>query len=183
MEENKKDSSHENILPHNPEWATLYEQEKEKLKQIFDSNLLGIEHIGSTSIPGLPAKPIIDIMVLIDSHENAEKYISKLESLGYPFDSTAETDKSIERHLFRKGSPTEYHLSIAYADRGSFWNRQLAFRDYLRKHPKERDRYASLKKELLEKDSTGKGLYIEGKTEFVNEILDKSGFIRWKPEE
>ncbi|MEK7180554.1 MAG: GrpB family protein [Patescibacteria group bacterium] len=181
MKKNQGDSSHENILPYNPEWIHLYEAEAEKLKQVFGNELLGIEHIGSTSVPELPAKPIIDIMVLIDSHENAAKYIPKLEVLGYPFDFTAHTDKSTERHLFRKGNPTHYHLSIAYVDRGSFWKRQLAFRDYLREHPEERDRYASLKQELIKNDPTGMDSYTGEKTDLVNEILDKSGFVRWKP--
>lgn len=142
---------------------------------------MAIEHIGSTSIPGLSSKPIIDIMVLIDNHENAEKFIPKLSEIGYPFDSNSHTDKSTERHLFRKGKPTEFHLSIAYANRGGFWKRQLAFRDYLRSHPEDVQRYEKLKKDLIKKDPTGKGEYISGKTDFVNEILDKSGFIRWKP--
>jgi GrpB-like predicted nucleotidyltransferase (UPF0157 family) len=181
MEKTHGDSSYENILPYNPDWAHRYEEEADKLKEVFGEELLGIEHIGSTSVPGLLAKPIIDIMVLIDSHKNAEKYIPKLEALDYPFDSTAHTDISTERHLFRKGSPTQYHLSIAYADRGSFWKRQLAFRNYLREHPEERDRYAALKQELIKKDPTGKGTYIGDKTDLINEILDKSGFVRWKP--
>lgn len=174
--------SHTTLEQYNPEWIQLYETEKKKLEECFDGEILGIEHIGSTSIPGLPAKPIIDIMILIDSHENVEKFILKLETLGYPFNQTSLTDKSTERHLFRKGNPTQYHLSIAYADRGGFWKRQLAFRDYLREHPNERDRYAELKHTLIKQDPTGKKGYIEGKTDLINEILDKSGFVRWKPQ-
>ena len=101
------DISHTQIAPYNPEWVDLYESEVVKLKDVFGNELLGIEHIGSTSVPGLPAKPIIDIMILIDSHENAEKFIPKLWDLGYPFDFVSHTDKSTERHLFRKGNPTK----------------------------------------------------------------------------
>lgn len=181
METNKSDLSHEQIKSYNPEWIEKFKIEAEKLKVIFGNDLLGIEHIGSTSVPGLPSKPIIDIMVLIDNHENVDKFISKLHEFGYPFDSASHTDKSTERHLFRKGNPTQYHLSVAYMDRGSFWKRQLAFRDYLREHSDERDRYALLKQELIKIDPAGKDLYIGGKTDMVNEILDKSGFVRWKP--
>jgi GrpB-like predicted nucleotidyltransferase (UPF0157 family) len=175
------DSSHTQILPYNPAWADMYEAEAEKLKAVFGDELLGIEHIGSTSISGLASKQIIDIMVLIDSHENVAKFIPELEKIGYPFDPDSHTDKSTERHLFRKGNPTQYHLSIAYESRGSFWKRQLAFRDYLRDHPEDRDKYAKLKLELIKKDPTGKDTYIGGKTDLINEILDKSGFVRWKP--
>ena len=181
MEKFQADSSHERISPYNPEWVTQYEEEADKLRDIFGEDLLGIEHIGSTSVPGLPAKPIIDLMVLIDSYLKVDKFISKLERLGYGFNANSHTDKSTERHLFRKGNPTQYHLSVAYADRGGFWKRQLAFRDYLRDHLEERDRYAVLKKELIQKDPSGKDFYIEGKTDLVNEMLDKSGFVRWQP--
>ena len=76
MEQIKTDTSHEQISAYNSEWVNLYEVEAVKLKEVFGDALLGVEHIGSTSVPGLPAKPIIDLMVLIDSHENAEKFIN-----------------------------------------------------------------------------------------------------------
>jgi len=175
-------SSHEQILPYNPEWVEMYETEVEKLKEVFGKELLGIEHIGSTSVLGLDSKPIIDIMVLIASYRDADKYIEALGTIGYPFDKDIhEKTEFPERHLFRKGNPTEFHLSIAYADRGSFWKRQLAFRDYLRTHPEERDRYAELKHRLIKEDPTGQNSYIGDKTDLINEMLDKSGFVRWKP--
>ncbi|PIR88644.1 MAG: hypothetical protein COU09_01160 [Candidatus Harrisonbacteria bacterium CG10_big_fil_rev_8_21_14_0_10_44_23] len=183
MEKIESDFSHEQIAPYNPKWIDLYETEATKLKEIFGDKLLGIEHIGSTSIPGLPAKPIIDLMILIDSHKNASKFIPPLQGLDYPFDSTSHTDQSTERHFFRKGNPTKFHLSVAYADRGGFWKRQLAFRDYLREHPDQRDRYAELKQKLIKEDPTGKSGYIGGKTELINEILDKAGFEKRKSTE
>ena len=182
MEKPKKDSSHEKIVPYNPEWVDMYNTETSKLKEVFGRELIGIEHIGSTSVPRLSAKPIIDIMVLVASSDIADQMIPKLKELGYPFDMELhKKTQSPERHLFRKGNPTEYHLSIAYTDKGSFWKRQLAFRDYLREHSEERDRYAKLKQELIKKDPTGKDAYIVSKTDLINEILDKSGFVRWKP--
>ncbi len=177
-----RDSSHEQIVPYDPEWVSWYEMEAENLKLIFGDSLLGIEHIGSTSVPGLAAKPIIDIAVLIAGHQGVDQFIPKLIQFGYPFNPGIHAQvESPERHFFRKGKPTKYHLSIAYQNRGSFWKRQLAFRDYLRLHPVDRDRYAELKQKLIQKDPTGKDSYIIGKTDLVNEILDKAGFIRWKP--
>jgi GrpB-like predicted nucleotidyltransferase (UPF0157 family) len=182
MENPQTDTSHEQIAPYNPEWSTLYEAEASKLKEIFGDELLGIEHIGSTSVPGLASKPIVDIMILIANHENVDKFIPALQTLGYSFDTAVHAmTPSPERHFFRKGNPSEFHLSIAYEDKGSFWKRQLAFRDYLRAHPDERDRYAALKEKLIADDPTGKDAYIGGKTDLVNEMLDKSGFIRWQP--
>lgn len=182
MEKSQTDSSHEQIVPYNPDWVDLYEAGAAKLKEIFKDDLLGIEHIGSTSVPGLPAKPIIDIMVLVESQEKADRFIPDLQQLGYLFDAALHSQTQFpERHLFRKGNPTEFHLSIAYANKGSFWKRQLALRDYLRTHPEERDRYAELKQKLIKENPTGKDTYIGGKTNLINEMLDKSGFVRWKP--
>jgi GrpB-like predicted nucleotidyltransferase (UPF0157 family) len=177
-----RDTSHEQVVPYDPEWPARYEAEAAEIRGVIGDSLLGLEHIGSTSIPGLAAKPIVDIMALVASSDVAESLIPALAELGYPFnDGRHSKDNSTERHLARKGSPTQFHLSLAYADKGSFWKRQLAFRDYLREHPEDRDRYAALKQALIEQDPTGKNGYIGGKTDLVNEILDKSGFVRWKP--
>lgn len=153
-----------------------------KLKEFFGDELLGIEHIGSTSVPGLSAKPIVDIMVQVENQQKADQFIPSLQNLGYLFNTDLHSKiESPERHFFRKGDPTQFHLSLAYKDKGSFWKRQLAFRDYLRTHPDERDRYAELKQKLIKEDPTGRELYIQGKTDMINEMLDNSGFVRWKP--
>lgn len=171
------DASHEQIAQYNPKWNNLYESEAAELKGIFRNDLLGIEHIGSTSVPGLLAKPIIDIMVLVENQEKAEQFIRPLHELGYIFDTDLHSKTQFpERHFFRKGKPTNYHLSIAYKNKGSFWKRQLAFRDYVRSHSEDRDKYASLKQKLIKEDPTGTEKYIQGKTDLINEMLDKAGF-------
>lgn len=175
--ENKLDISHTEIQDYNPDWIKVYEEESHKIKEVLEGRFLEIEHIGSTSIPDLSSKPIIDIAVLISSWEDADNLIGSLESLGYVFDiDIHQAQSNPERHLFRKGNPTEFHLSIAYKDKASFWERQILFRDYLRNHPEEREEYAKLKKALIEKDPTGKEEYIVGKTDFVLGILKKAGF-------
>ncbi len=162
------DTSHTVLEPYNPEWVIKYEQEVAKLQEIFGEKLTQIEHIGSTSIPGLSAKPIIDIAVEIESHAEADTFIDSLKKIGYTHDLSG---SSSERHFFRKGTPTEYHLSICYKSRGSFLKRQLAFRDYLKTHPEAKDKYAQIKNELLKQDPTGKNTYISNKSEFVERIL------------
>lgn len=167
------DSSHTILLPYQSSWKEKFNQEKKKLLEVFSVKAIAIEHIGSTSIPGLSAKPIIDIAVLIEKAEEGDGFVESLKEFGYWHD---EPSSSGERHFFRKGSPTEFHLSMAYKDKGGFWDRQILFRDYLRANPEARDEYDKLKKDLLEKDPTGRDQYIKGKTEFVQKTLKLAGF-------
>jgi GrpB-like predicted nucleotidyltransferase (UPF0157 family) len=159
---------HTTLVPYQPSWKEKFETEKTKLLEFFGDKAIAIEHIGSTSIPGLSAKPIIDIAVLIEKRENGDSFIKPLEESGYSYDKL---NSSGERHLFRKENPTEFHLSIAYKDKGGFWDRQILFRDYLRNHTNFRDEYLKLKENLLQDDPTGKDSYISGKSEFVNKVL------------
>lgn len=153
-------------------WPKKFQAEKEKLQDVFGNKALEIEHIGSTSIEDLPSKPIIDMVVMIENHQDADTYTKPLAKIGYKFDSV-----STKRHYYVKGDPIEYHLSIAYADRGGFWSRQILFRDYLRNYTEARDEYAKLKESLLQKDPTGGDEYVAEKSDFVYKILCLAG---WK---
>lgn len=164
--------SYEGLSPYNSEWKLKFESEKELLKHLFGDLALEIEHIGSTSIEGLPSKPIVDMVVMINDHADTDRFTKPLSKMGYAFHS-----KSTERHFYQKRGPVAYNLSIAYADRGGFWSRQILFRDYLRSHAEARDEYAELKEHLIAKYPAGIGEYSEGKTGFVQKILALAG---WK---
>ncbi len=166
------DISHTKIIPYQSEWSEEFKSEVKILQNVFGNKALNFEHIGSTSVPGLLSKPIIDIAVIIENQENAGSFTVPVALVGYKFHSS-----STERHFYTKGKPIEYHLSIAYADLGGFLSRQILFRDYLRSHPEARDEYAAIKKNLLKNDPTGVGSYLEGKSEFVQKILNLAG---WK---
>lgn len=160
------DTSHTNFTPYDPNWPKQYQNESQILKDLLQDEIIDIQHIGSTSIPGLLGKLIIDIGVLIPSYREHTEFTHHLAKLGYRYDSS-----STERHFYRKGFPSTHHLSIAFADRGGFWDRQILFRDYLRSHPEARDEYAKLKLVNVKKDPSGRGSYISDKTEFVENIL------------
>ncbi len=173
----KLDASHMEIRDYDPKWVEVYNEEAKKIKDLLGDKILTIEHIGSTSIPGLASKPIIDIAIVTPTSEDANDLIKPLATIGYPFDLDLHIKNNwTERHFFRKGDPTEFHLSISYADKGSFLERQILFRDYLRNHPEDRDAYEKLKKDLLKKYPTGKGEYLDSKKDFVMGILKKAGF-------
>jgi GrpB-like predicted nucleotidyltransferase (UPF0157 family) len=165
-------TSNSTILDYQQTWQEKFQVEKQILQEVFGSKALEIEHIGSTSIEGLAAKPIVDIAVMIENHQDANLFTEPLAKVGYQV-----MPASTERNYYTKGNPAVFHLSVAFADHGGFWPRQILFRDYLRKHPEVRDEYEQLKKRLLHDDPTGGQLYIDGKTEFVYRVLKLAG---WK---
>ena len=179
MESNteKLDKSHMTICEYDTKWPEIYNNESQKIQTLLGDKITSIEHIGSTSIPGLASKSIIDMAVTVPTWKDAQELISPLSTLGYHSEFTHIDDSNAgERWLLKKGNPTEFHLSIAYGDRGSFLERQILFRDYLREQDQDRDEYGALKKELLAKDPTGNATYIGNKTDFIMRILKKAGF-------
>jgi GrpB-like predicted nucleotidyltransferase (UPF0157 family) len=144
------DISHTVLHDYNPKWAEVYRSEAQKIKDLLGDKITSIEHIGSTSIPGLVSKPIIDIAITVESWKNAQDLLGLLSTLEYRSESNQINESNAgERWLLRKGNPTQFHLSMAYADRGSFLERQILFRDYLREHDGDRDDYGQLKKEKI----------------------------------
>ena len=172
-----KNTSHMEVREYDPKWPEIYEKEAQTIKELLGDKILRIEHIGSTSIPGLASKPIIDMAVVVPTSEDANDLIEPLATIGYPFDlDVHQATGGTERHLFKKGNPTEFHLSVCYADKGSFLERHVLFRDYLREHPEDKQIYKDIKKNALEKDPTGGDSYIQEKTDFVMRTLKKAGF-------
>jgi GrpB-like predicted nucleotidyltransferase (UPF0157 family) len=138
------------LQPHTDLWKIQFEKESVEIKEVFGSNLLDIQHIGSTSIPDLLSKPIIDIAVRIALFSNADKFIKPLGEIGYVYKPEM---SSTERHFFQKGNPIQFHLSISYDDRGGYWKRQILFRDYLRNNTEARREYESIKFKGLDKSA------------------------------
>jgi GrpB-like predicted nucleotidyltransferase (UPF0157 family) len=162
------------LAAYRKEWKTLFEREAELLRSIFGDYALAIEHIGSTAIPGIKAKPIIDIMVGVGDLAEVEKYLPLLEEIGY--EDRGESGIAGRRY-FRKGTSTisTHHLSIVKLG-GNIWRRQILFRDYLRENAEAAREYGKLKKDLAIKFKNDRAAYTEGKTEFVDEILRAANF-------
>ncbi len=162
------------IENYSSEWPKKYEIEAEKIRTILGDDVKDIQHIGSTSIPGMIAKPLIDIGVLVDSIDDINSFVEKLEPLGYSYKPDM---SSVERIFLRKGNPVEYHLSIA-CPKHTFWKRQMIFRDYLRKHPELIEEYNQLKSKNIEItpaedffDLSRSKVYKQGKGDFVEKVL------------
>jgi len=170
----------QHLTPYQPTWKDEFAAEKSRLQSVFGVAALEIEHIGSTSIESMPSRPIIDIAVMIESYKDADGFTDALTQIGY---ESPPHDQGGERRFYIKCHPPKCHLSIAFADQGGFWHRQIVFRDDLRANQAAREEYARLKEALLHKypsghgaPATGKGEYSNGKTEFVYRILRLAGW-------
>ncbi|HLL99758.1 MAG TPA: GrpB family protein [Pyrinomonadaceae bacterium] len=165
------------LVPHRKAWKTLFEREEKLLRSALGDYAAAIEHIGSTAIPDIAAKPIIDILVGVEAGDlsEVEKYLPPLARIGYEYRGEAGT---AGRRYFRKGTAaavSTHHLSIAERG-GEIWRRHILFRDYLRAEPEAARAYAELKKNLAIKYKERREDYTDGKTGFVEEILLKAGF-------
>jgi len=133
------------IEEYNPEWVRQYENEKEHLCNALGDAVLGIEHIGSTSIPGIWAKPIIDIMIGVKSLPLEECLIDKVIELGY--ENLGEAGVS-GRIYFRKRFPEAYNVHITQFG-NLIWKNNVLLRDFLRSNKDEAIRYSELKKMII----------------------------------
>ncbi len=162
------------LVPHDPNWETIYQKEKQSLIKIFKNEDILIEHIGSTSIKDIFAKPVIDIMLGADNLSVIEKLIPELGIIGYIY--LPEYEQQIkERRFFHKiiNGVTKFHLH-GVVKLGEFWKDKLLFRDYLRTHPQTAKDYEAEKKELAEKYRFQRNKYTESKSGFIMEVVEKA---------
>ena len=155
------------LQPYDPAWPVMFAGECEAIRTALGPLALEVEHIGSTAIPGLPAKPVIDILVAVRKLEDAAACIAPLQALGYTF---IDYPQNIDRRFFRKGAPRTHHLHIV--EQGSVSYREhLAFRDTLRRDPALRQEYLELKTSLARQYRTDRARYSDSKTAFVQRVL------------
>ena len=165
------------VEPYSPVWAECFRAEAERIRTFLAPLLLRVEHLGSTAIPGLASKPIIDIAGGYPVRANVQSYIEALVRAGY----VHRGEQGIPgREFFRMGNPRQYHLHLAVGD-GRFWREHLAFRDYLRTHPAARDAYGALKEMLAARYPRDREAYIAGKGPFVAETLALAARLHSEP--
>ena len=169
-------------LRHNPAWPGLFDAEKARLMAVIGEHVAEIQHIGSTSVPGLGAKPVIDIMIGVRSLADADAYCVKpIIALGYEYVKAFEVDLPFRRY-FRKDNADgmrthQIHLVEIESD---WWVRHLVFRDYLRTHRDASEAYERLKRELAAQPFETTNDYAEAKTEFITALEAKA--FAWKRE-
>ena len=159
---------HITVVEYSPQWPLKYEREKEKIMAILKENCTAIYHIGSTSVPGLAAKPIIDIMAVVKSLERVDAVSADFSEIGYEY--LGEFGMSGRRYLRKGGDERTHQIHIFQMEDSCNIRRHLAFRDYMRTHKKEREKYEKLKRSLAKRFPYDIDGYCDGKEEFVQEI-------------
>ena len=160
------------IVDYNPDWPAMYEQEKERIVVVIGNHIKDIQHIGSTSIAELAAKPVIDIMIGISDLALVEQCVEPLQKLGYIYMGEHGIP---HRHFFYRdvAGKRAYHIHMMETNHDQ-WYKMLVFRDYLRLHPEDARAYGELKKELARQYGSDSEGYIDAKASFVEAILVKA---------
>lgn len=170
------------VVPYDPEWPRLFSALGRKLRAALGDAALRIDHIGSTSVPGLDAKPVIDIQISVAAFEPEEAFAVPLENLGYVF---RRSNPDLTKRYFREAPGTRrLHLHVR---RAGSWAEQFAllYRDYMRAHPDELAPYAAVKYGLAEQYGEDRQGYTNAKGPALWEIMKRADAwnqqVGWTP--
>ena len=155
------------LSDHNSLWADLYREEEGRIIAAVGGLIIDLQHIGSTAIPGIKAKPILDMLAGVAQLENALLCKSSLESIGYDYIAGAEIAND---YVFGKSFPRTHYLHVVEYG-GAKWMNHLCFRDRLRNDRELAQAYEKLKEELSRKFSDSHGKYHDAKSQFINEVI------------
>lgn len=163
------------IVPPNPQWPVMFDVARSHILKKTGMYIIAIEHIGSTAVPGLWAKPTIDIMIGVQQMRVAIFCIAPLESLGYDYRRDHEA-LIPERRYFEKLDEFEEHTHhIHMVEKGTpFWRSHILFRDYLRAHPHARDAYSRFKIDMGMQFRHDRAGYVAAKAPFIEELMHKA---------
>lgn len=158
------------LAEYDPAWPDLFEREANRIRKVLGDRALRIEHVGSTSVPGLAAKPIIDLLLVVPDSADEPAYVPSLQQAGYVL-RIREPDW-YEHRLF-KGPDTDINLHV-FSEGCAEIDRMLVFRNWLRRNPADRRLYEGTKRELAERDWTYVQHYADAKAEVVEAIIARA---------
>jgi GrpB-like predicted nucleotidyltransferase (UPF0157 family) len=161
------------VVPHDPKWRDAFEIESKSVADALGENVVTIHHIGSTAIPNIYAKPIIDLLVEVKNITDVDGQSSTMESLGYEVMGEFGIP---DRRYFRKNNRegTRTHQIHIFETSSVQVERHLAFRDYMMAHPEDAQRYSELKRRLAREYPTNIDRYMDGKDGFIQEMDRKA---------
>ena len=155
------------LIEYTPLWADLYREEEERIMVAIGHLIIDLQHIGSTAIPGIKAKPILDMMAGVAQLENALGCQAPLEAIGYDYIAQAGIAND---YVFGKGVARTHYLHVVEYG-GAKWANHLCFRDRLRNDPELAQAYGRLKEELTRKFSDSRAKYHDAKSKFISEVV------------
>ncbi len=170
------------VVPHDPEWPKRFAELGSQLRDALGAVALRIDHIGSTAVPGLDAKPVIDIQISVASFEPLDTYRLPLERAGYVF--RAENPDLTKRYFRERQGEPRTHIHVR---RAGSWPEQMSllFRDYLRVHPDDAAQYAELKRTLADTHREDRVEYTDAKAPFIWNVMMRanrwSQDVGWEP--
>jgi GrpB-like predicted nucleotidyltransferase (UPF0157 family) len=158
------------LVPSSPEWPLLFEREAARIRSLLGDRVVRIEHVGSTSVPGLSAKPIIDILLIVPNSADEATYVPALEAAGYRM---VIREPDWYEHRVFKGPDTNINLHT-FSTQCPETERMLLFRDWLRTHPDDRLLYEATKRELAQREWKYVQNYADAKSSVVAEIIARA---------
>ena len=170
------------VEPYDPEWPVLFEEERRHIMNAVGHIVAGVHHVGSTSIPGMPAKPILDIAVLLHDFKDGERCISPMEKIGYlhvglldeiPGDRFFGKVHTSQESCSDSEEIVTHHIHMYTLDSPLMQN-HFAFRDYLIAYPEVAAEYARLRVTLADKHPDDRTSYTAGKRSFITDVLTKA---------
>ncbi len=159
------------LLDAHKTWADEFEREKVLIINAVGDRILDVQHVGSTAIPGVPAKPVLDILVGVEDFDEASVCIEPLEHIGYRYRREYGIPR---RHYFVKGDPRTHHLHVVERD-SAHWAVTIAFRDLLNRDAESAHSYAEAKRSLAATYSRDRATYQREKDKIVERLLTLAG--------
>ena len=163
------------VVPYDPRWPRHFEEERARIERAIGPWTWEIEHVGSTAVPGLAAKPVIDVMVGVGSLEDSPILVERLAGIGYRYVPELEWVFPFRRYFRkpRQGRRT-HQIHLVERSNSGWWDRHLLFRDHLRTHPEDAEGYARLKYELSGRFCDDREAYTDAKTAFIRECVRRA---------
>lgn len=161
------------LAAYSPEWPEDFVREHRRLAEALGGLAREIEHVGSTAVEGLVAKPLIDVLIGLHSYDDWPSCLDAMMGLGY--ECLGEFGIP-GRQFFLRGDPTTHHVHMCEHG-GRFWYQTLLFRDHIRERPEVCGRYGELKRELAARHADSREAYTTGKSEFIQMVLREAGWM------
>jgi GrpB-like predicted nucleotidyltransferase (UPF0157 family) len=156
------------LVEYNPQWPAVFQAESERIRAACGPALAAVEHIGSTALPGVAAKPVLDLMLGVERLEDADELVAPMRGLGYEYAGRYEAFGRFSFVLREHGRRVSH--AHGFVVNGRHWRRHLFFRDHLRTHPAAAARYEALKRKLAARHEDDREAYSDGKAPFLRSI-------------